>query len=134
MANIDDLIKNFGIIDGDFHSLDAFDFCGVYIIYDPNEKNDVVYVGSAYVRTISQRLSQYKKTYDTGNSLMHAICKKDFNVSKVSDISNEQKQDAVEKIHKLKIKAIKHKDLEYQIIQESNPKYNTAGVQIDTTE
>lgn len=38
---------------GNFNTLSKFDFKGVYIICDNGE---VVYVGSAYARTIEQRL------------------------------------------------------------------------------
>lgn len=132
--NINDLMQNFQVVVGDFQKLNIFNFHGVYIIYDPNNGDEVVYVGSAYVRTIESRLNQYTKAYDTGNTLMHAICKKDFNVAKVKDITKNQKDEAVKEILKLKIQAIQHNDLEYQMISKASPKYNTAGVEIDTLE
>lgn len=132
--DIKKLLNKHQIIDCDFKNLDNLDFCGVYIIYNPKEKDEVVYVGSAYARPIRDRLKQYIKANDTGNSLMHAICKKDFDVSKVRDITADQKERAVKKILEFNIKAIRHNDLEYQLIHDSSPKYNTAGTQIDTTE
>lgn len=131
--NIEDVIKKFEIVESDFSDISKFDFTGVYIIYDPESgnKNEVVYIGSAYVRTIKERLSQYIKVNDTGNTLMHAICKKEYGVDKVKNITAEQRRSAVDMIKKFKIKAIRHNDLEYQLISETQPKYNSAG--IDTT-
>lgn len=129
--NVEKLIKRYQIVESDFTNLSKLNFVGVYIIYDPSNENEVVYVGSAYVRTIKERLSQYIKVNDTGNTLMHAICKKEYNVDKVKDITHEQRCDAVDKIKKFKIRAIPHNDLEYQLISEAQPKYNSAG--IDTT-
>jgi len=128
---IDKLVEEHSIVDGDFNNLSSFEFKGVYILY--NSENEVVYVGSAYARNISDRLSQYMRKKDRGNSLLHSICKFEFGVSKVEEISNKQREDALAIIKTLKIKAIHHKDLEYQLIEESQPKYNKAGTDIDTT-
>ena len=65
---------------------------------------------------------------------MHAICKKDYCVAKVKDITSEQKDNAIKKILTFKIKAIPHEDLEYRLIHDGFPKYNTAGCQIDYSE
>ena len=47
---IEDLFLNINNpVYGDFSDLSKFDFNGVYIIYD---KDEVVYVGSAYARKI----------------------------------------------------------------------------------
>jgi excinuclease UvrABC nuclease subunit len=131
-VKIGQLLENHTIIDGDFNNLAVFNFKGVYILYE-SKTQEVVYVGSAYARNINERLKQYLRVNDSGNSLMHAICKEDFNVNKVKEIDNEQKRKAVDKIKTLKIKAIHHKDLEYQLISESQPKYNKAGVEVDYT-
>lgn len=128
--DVENLIKKYQIVESTFEDLSKLDFLGVYIIYDPNNK-EVVYVGSAYARTIKERLSQYIKANDSGNTLMHAISKKEYNVDKVKDITAEQRQEAVDKIKKFKIRAIPHNDLEYQLIREAQPKYNSVG--IDTT-
>ena len=133
IRHIDELMAKYQIVDGDFSDLSKFKFEGVYIIYEGNTKN-VVYIGSAYARNIDERLNQYTKKSDTGNTLMHAICKKDNNVTKVKDITSEQKESAIKKINKLKIKAIPHKDLEYQLIRDARPMYNTAGYEIDYSE
>lgn len=129
--DVENLIKKYQIVESTFEDLSKLDFVGVYIIYDPNNKDEVVYVGSAYVRTIKERLSQYIKWNDSGNTLMHAFCKKEYNVDKVKDITVEQRKDAVDKIKEFKIMAISHNDLEYQLIREAQPKYNSVG--IDTT-
>lgn len=128
---MENLIKKYQIVESTFEDLSKLDFVGVYIIYDPNNKDEVVYVGSVYVRTIKERLSQYIKWNDSGNTFMHAICKKEWDVDKVKDITVEQRQKAVDKIKKFKIMAISHNDLEYQLISEARPKYNSVG--IDTT-
>ena len=128
--DINVLMKEFNPVEGDFKNLDCFDFEGVYIIFD--DTNDIVYIGSCYTRKISQRLKQYIKPNDTGNTLMHAICSKDFHVEKVKSITTDQKEAAVKKIKNFKIKAIRHEDLEYRLIKKAEPKYNTAG--IDTEE
>ena len=132
-VKIDDLLSRHQIVEGDFENLSNFKFEGVYIIYDDATK-EVVYIGSAYARTIEERLKQYKSKSNTGNTLMHAICKKDYCVAKVKDIIPEQKDNAIEKILSFKIKAIPHEDLEYRLIHDGFPKYNTAGCQIDYSE
>lgn len=128
---IDELAKEHSIVKGDFNDLSKFDFKGVYILY--NSLDEVVYVGSAYARTISDRLSQYLRKKDSGNSLLHSICKSEYGVAKVKEITDSQRDDALKIIEMLKIKAIHHKDLEYQLIEESQPKYNKAGTDIDMT-
>ena len=130
MSKVDEIIKKYQIVDGDFNDLDKFNFEGVYIIYD-KETNDVIYVGSSYSRMIKERLEQYKQKNNTGNTLLHAICKKDFLVDKVKNITDTHKKLAIDKILLYKIKAIPHKDLEYQIIRDARPFYNTAGNLID---
>lgn len=129
---IEELDKQYSIKCGDFNNIDVFDFEGVYIIYNPQKENEIVYIGSAYARTISKRLHQYLREKDTGNTLLHAICKKDFDVKKVKCIEDKQREQAMAIIKRLKIKAIPHKDLEYSLIRSANPVYNTAGNEIDT--
>ncbi|MDY3303355.1 MAG: GIY-YIG nuclease family protein, partial [Clostridia bacterium] len=101
MINIDTVTAQYQIVGGDFGDLSKFDFEGVYIIYEETTKN-IVYIGSAYARTIKERLEQYKRKSDTGNTLMHAICRHDNGVLKVKDIKPEHKQNAIDKILKLK--------------------------------
>lgn len=129
---IEELIKEYEIVQGDFNNLNRFDFEGVYIIYEPKTR-EIVYVGSAYARKISERLKQYKQKDDTGNTLMHAICKKEYNVDKVKKIKNKEKNNAMKIIDSLEIYAIPHRDLEYELINKCQPIYNTAGVQLDYT-
>lgn len=122
------VLKFLDSTEGDFSDLSRFKFKGVYIIQDSN--NEIVYVGSAYTRTIEERLKQYLKINDSGNTLRNAICKEEYNVEKVKEISIENKESAVEIIKKFKISAIKHEDLEYKLIEKTHPKYNTAGNKI----
>lgn len=58
---------------GDFDHLEKFRFEGVYIICDSN--NEIVYIGSAYARTIEIRLKQYISATDSGNTLGKTIAK-----------------------------------------------------------
>ncbi len=70
---IEDLFLNINNpVYGDFSDLSKFDFNGVYIIYD---KDEVVYVGSAYARKIKKRLKQYISPTDTGNTLGKTVAK-----------------------------------------------------------
>ena len=72
--NITDLLSNcHNIVDGTFDDLNKFDFCGVYILSDENDA--VVYVGSAYERTVQKRLHQYLRPNNSGNTLGKTIAK-----------------------------------------------------------
>ena len=53
--------------------MSVFDYRGVYILYDSDD--EIVYVGSAYVRPIKERLKQYLSEKDTGNSLGNSIAR-----------------------------------------------------------
>lgn len=125
-VKIDALMSAYQIVEGDFDDLSKFNFEGVYIIYNAATQ-DVLCIGSAYTRTIEKRLKQYISVSDTGNTLMHAICKIDHKVNKVKEITNEQKLLAIQKIKTFKVKAIPHRDLEYQLIHDASPFYNTVG-------
>lgn len=108
----------------DFDNLEKLNFCGVYVIYDPNNNNEIIYVGSAYVQDIKTRLKQYTYRGDN-NTLARAILRIDHNIEKVAD---DSKYDiAIKKIKTFKILAIEHQDLEYRIINETNPMYNKNG-------
>lgn len=123
--NIDNLVNDLTPIKGDFNDLSKFDFPGVYIIYDEND--EIVYIGSAYTRNISERLKQYISKSKSGNTLANDICKLDFKVEKTDAISDEQREKALKKIRKFKILAIRYNDLEYNLIQQYKPKYNLNG-------
>lgn len=118
------LIDYCSIKKSDFNNLKNLNFSGVYILCCGD---DVVYVGSAYARTIETRLKQYLSTTDTGNSLMRAIYKMDNKDNSFSNASDDDKKAIVDKIKKFKIYAIKHEDLEYKLIEKANPKYNHKG-------
>lgn len=100
---------------GNFSDLSVFDYRGVYILYDSDD--EIVYVGSAYVRPIKERLKQYLSEKDTGNSLGNSIARE----------LCKEKKDAVEIIKKLNIIAIKNLSLEYILMEKINPKYNVNG-------
>lgn len=127
MVKIEDLDIKDGI-DADFANLkttDKLNVYGVYVIYDP-ENLEVIYIGSAYARTIKVRLTQYLNATDTGNTLAKSIAKRKYKC-KVSKLTKDQLKDAVKQIETYKIKAIKHEDLEYKLINNAKPKYNNNG-------
>lgn len=114
---------------GDFNNLDVFDFEGVYIIV--RDDNEIVYIGSAYGRKIKTRLNQYLKATNTGNTLGRAIAK-ELSKSKSFDKKAEKRmEEAVEIIKTFKILAIEHHDLEYNLIKNTKPIYNTRGKSAD---
>jgi len=119
LLNYDDVVS------GDFKNLKNFNFSGVYIICD--EKDRVVYVGSAYARTINVRLKQYLRSNDSGNTLGKTIAKKLSDSRKYDDKAKERIEEAIKVIKSYKIYAIPHNDLEYKLIQDFKPKYNNCG-------
>lgn len=124
--NVQDIKSKYkNAVIGDFNSLDDFDFSGVYIICD--KEDDIVYVGSAYARTIKIRLKQYLRPSDTGNTLGKTIAKKLSRSKTYNDKAKERIKDAIKLIKKCKICAIPHEDLEYKLIQEFKPRYNNCG-------
>lgn len=110
------------VVSGDFEDMAVFDFSGVYIICD--KEDDIVYVGSAYDRTIKIRLQQYLRPSDTGNTLGKTIAKKLSRSKTYNDKAKERIKDAIKIIKTCKICAIPHEDLEYKLIQDFGPKYN----------
>lgn len=123
---IGDLWKSLhNIVEGTFTDLSVFDFNGVYILCDRNEK--IVYVGSAYARTIKTRLQQYLRENDSGNTLGKTIAKGLAGSKKYDAAAQEKMDEAISIIKELKIYAIKHKDLEYRIISQTKPQYNNMG-------
>ena len=86
-----------------------FEFQGIYILCDGDE---VVYVGSAYARTIHERLLQYTHDpeNDTGNTL----------VKDIMDFYIKTKEEAIDFIKTLKVYAFEDRSLEYRMIQTLN--------------
>ena len=124
--NIKDFLAEFvKVKEGSFDDLNIFSFYGVYLICDEND--EIVYIGSAYARTINIRLSQYLSPSDTGNTLGKSIAKNLSNSKTYGDEAKKRISEACEKIKKYKIYAIEHKDLEYKIINIAKPKYNNLG-------
>lgn len=121
--NISNLYGSFLPVSGDFSDLSTFDFPGVYILYDENNGDEIVYIGCSYSRIIKERLAQYKRPKDSGNSLLMRILKVDYN-SDIKTASKLQIDQAIEYIKSLKIIAIPHNDLETSLIQKCDPKYN----------
>lgn len=125
IMNINELLlKMSNVVQGDFNDLSKFDFKGVYVICD---KNEVVYVGSAYARTIAERLKQYISRSDTGNTLGKSVAKCLSGSCKYDDLAKTKISDAIDKIRGFSIYAIEHKDLEYQLIELTKPIYNNYG-------
>ena len=109
---------------GTFNDLQTFNFKGVYIICDNQE---IVYIGSAYSRYVSTRLKQYISETDTGNTLGRNNAKELAGVKIYTPKAEKQIVQAIEKIKKFNIYAIKSNDLEYKLIEEISPKYNNRG-------
>ena len=125
---IEELLANYiGVKNGDFNDLTAFNFVGVYVIFEKWTK-EVVYIGSAYARNINKRLNQYLCPTDTGNTLGKTIAKtlagsKTYDANAKLQITN-----AVSMIkNDFAIIAISHEDLEYKLIKDINPAYNNTG-------
>ena len=109
---------------GDFKNLKTFDFYGVYVLCD---KDEIVYVGSAYVKKIKERLKQYTSEKDTGNTLGKTIAMELANTDKFDEKAREKMKEAVDKINKFDIYAIRYEDLEYKLIHAAKPIYNYKG-------
>ena len=119
------LLKSNNAVEGNFLDLEKFAFNGVYIIC--NKDDEIVYIGSAYARDISIRLNQYLSKSDTGNTLGKTIATKLANQTKYNNEAKKRIGEAVDMIRQFKIYAIPHEDLEYQLIELANPKYNNKG-------
>lgn len=121
--NISSLYGNILPVSGNFGDLSVFDFSGVYILYDENQEDEIVYIGSSYSRKIKKRLAQYTQPNDSGNSLLKRILKVDYNYD-IKTASDEKINRAIDYIQSLSIIAIPHNDFETALIQKYNPKYN----------
>jgi excinuclease UvrABC nuclease subunit len=102
--------------ESDFQHLDDLEFNGVYILFDSEKDDEIVYIGSAYGQTIKKRLNQYISSRNSGGDSLR---------NKVKDIYGGN---PIEIINKLKIKAIFHEDLEYKLIGIASPKFNKRGI------
>ncbi len=118
------LLKMSNAVQGDFNDLSKFNFRGVYVICD---KDKVVYIGSAYARTIEKRLNQYISETDTGNTLGKSVAKRLSNSQKYDQAAKNKLNDAIKQIRTFIIYAFEHKDLEYQLIELAKPIYNNYG-------
>lgn len=121
--NISNLYGSILPVSGNFSDLSTFDFAGVYILYDKYNEDEIVYVGCSYSRIIKERLAQYKRPKDTGNSLLKRILEVDYNCD-IKSASQTQINQAIKYIKSLRIIAIPHSDLETSLIQNCDPKYN----------
>lgn len=119
------LQKNYDVVEGNFHSLSTFNFSGVYVLCENND--DVVYVGSAYSRTIKTRLEQYLRSNDSGNTLGRTIAKQIAKTKRYDKTAKQKIGESISKIKNLKIYAIKCNDLEYQLVKIAKPKFNSSG-------
>ena len=127
---ISEIENQYTLIEGNFCCLEKFNFKGVYILCDSND--EVVYIGSAYSRYVSTRLKQYISETDTGNTLGRNIAKEVAGVKIYTNKAEEQIKQAIEKIKNFNIYAIKSDDLEYKLIKEISPKYNSRGKTLKT--
>lgn len=124
--NIRDLLlKESNCVCGNFKELNKFNFKGVYVICDGDE---VVYIGSAYARTIDKRLKQYICTLDSGNTLGRSVARYLFKLKKYDKSAKTKLEKAIVKIKTFSIYAFKYSDLEYKLIEMAKPIYNKYGM------
>lgn len=88
------------------NEIEKFDYNGIYVFYDGDE---VVYIGSAYLQTVEERLKQY------------------FNNSSGTQRVRKKIEEQGKKITDFEVLVIPHIDLEYLLIKEENPRYNKKG-------
>lgn len=108
------------LIAGDFTEIansknSKFKFSGIYLILDGDQ---IIYIGSSYVRTVKTRLKQYLGKKDTGNTLAQNL----ILAKKCNDIDS-----AVELINKFKIQAFEIHEMEYYLIQNCTDLINQVG-------
>ncbi len=120
----DSFLNKMNPVYGDFSDLSKFDFNGVYIIC---KKDEVVYVGSAYARTIKKRLKQYISPKDTGNTLGKTVAKELSGSKTYNQEAQAKMNEAIKRIKTFKICALHHEDLEYKLIHLAKPTYNNCG-------
>jgi len=86
---------------------------GVYRIMDSDE--NIVYIGSAYLRPIKKRLVQYFIRKDTGNTLL-------------KQLKNKMRDDEIDKYYStLYVSVYEYEDLESYLINKFKPIYNNKG-------
>ena len=90
-------------------------YVGIYILTDGDE---VVYIGSAYVRCLRERLLQYQQKRGSGNRNLY----KDL-----IDSGKTTEKLAYKYITSLTIHAIKNESLEYVLIQKCDTAVNFVG-------
>ena len=93
-----------------------FKYCGVYILTD--DGNQIVYIGSSYVRTVRERLLQYQQEKGTGNYTLH---KDLIDGRKCLEIN------AIEYIKSLTANAFFDESLEYKLITMADGVVNITG-------
>ena len=95
---------------------DKFKYRGVYILTD--EEGEIVYIGSAYVRNVRERLMQYQQSKNSGNSTLY------------KDLidGGKCKEDEAEKyIKSLTAHAFQDNSLEYRLIENCETAVNISG-------
>ncbi len=102
----------------------AFEFNGVYIIFD--DENKILYIGESYKKSVRERLYLQVKCNKTNSTLAkhYSCCKLKREYETLSE--DELKQLKAD-IQNYNVLAIENVDLETRLITEMNPKWNKAG-------
>lgn len=94
----------------------TFLYSGIYVLVDQND--EVIYIGSSYVRNLRSRLLQYQQTYNTGNKTL---------INDLVEANKTTESDANEYIKSLTIYAFEDKSLEYELINMTEGVVNFIG-------
>ncbi len=102
----------------------AFDFNGVYIIFD--DKETILYIGESYKKSVRERLYLQVKCNKTNSTLAEhcSLCK--FGKS-FETLTEKELQQLKTDIQQYNVLAIEEVDLETRLITEMGPKWNKAG-------
>ncbi len=102
----------------------AFEFNGVYIIFDDNEQ--ILYIGESYKKSVRERLYLQVKCNITNSTLAkhYSLCKLKKPYEKLSEEDLKQLKTDIQQYNVL---AIEEVDLETRLITEMKPKWNKAG-------
>jgi hypothetical protein len=107
---------------------------GVYLIMEAD--NNIIYIGSAYSRSVYERIKQYTGKSRTGNTLANNLMHNELYPEGSNDLEEEKKTDKqlkeifdkkVEHIRTLRFIFIPHTDLEYYLIKNTEGLINKRG-------
>ena len=102
----------------------AFDFNGVYIIFDDSEQ--ILYIGESYKKSVRERLYLQVKCNKTNSTLAkhYSACKLERSYETLTE---EELKKLKTDIQQYNVLAIEEVDLETRLITEMKPRWNKAG-------